>query len=67
MSSEVKAMPRWIPLTSWGLAGFAGSYVAGILLDATKSYLTPFLVAAVIEAIGLILLAITEPPAKVSV
>jgi len=52
--------------TSWGLAGFAGPYVAGILLDATKTYLAPFLVAAVVEAIGLIILAVVKPPAKIS-
>jgi OFA family oxalate/formate antiporter-like MFS transporter len=50
--------------TSWGLAGFAGPFVAGILLDATKTYLAPFLVAAVVEAIGFLLLLIVRPPEK---
>lgn len=49
--------------TAWGLAGFAGPYVGGMLLDSTKSYSAPFLVAAVIVAISVVILFITKPPA----
>ncbi len=48
--------------TAWGLAGFAGPYVGGMLLDATKTYSAPFLVAAVIVAISVVILFIIRPP-----
>ncbi len=52
--------------TAWGLAGFAGPYAAGALLDATKTYSSPFIIAAVIVAISTLILAITKPPQKIS-
>ncbi len=52
--------------TSWGLAGFAGPYMAGMLLDATKTYSAPFLVATVIVAISVIFLFIIKPPKKLA-
>lgn len=50
--------------TAWGLAGFAGPYVGGMLLDATKSYSAPFLVAAVIVAISVVILWMIKPPER---
>ena len=51
--------------TAWGLAGFAGPYVAGFLLDMYKVYLVPFLVAGVVCAIGVVLLFVTKPPPRI--
>lgn len=48
--------------TAWGLAGFAGPYVGGMLLDMTKTYSAPFLVAAVIVAISVVILFTIKPP-----
>lgn len=50
--------------TAWGLAGFAGPYVGGMLLDSTKSYSAPFLVAAVIVALSVVVLWLIKPPEK---
>ena len=51
--------------TAWGLAGFAGPYVAGFLLDMYKVYLIPFIVAAVIVAIAVGVLFVTKPPPRI--
>lgn len=51
--------------TAWGLAGFAGPYAAGFLLDIYKVYLIPFIVAAVVCGIGVVLLFITKPPPRI--
>lgn len=50
--------------TAWGLAGFAGPYAAGYLLDIYKVYLIPFAVAAVVCAIGVVVLFLTKPPER---
>ncbi len=52
--------------TAWGLAGFAGPYVGGFLKDMTKQYWVPFLVAAVVCAISVIISATIKPPAKLA-
>ncbi|MCE5243519.1 MAG: OFA family MFS transporter [Syntrophobacteraceae bacterium] len=50
--------------TAWGLAGFAGPYAAGYLLDIYKVYLIPFVVAAVVCGIGVVVLFATKPPER---
>lgn len=50
--------------TAWGLAGFAGPYAAGYLLDIYKVYLIPFVVAAVVCAVGVVVLFATKPPER---
>jgi OFA family oxalate/formate antiporter-like MFS transporter len=53
--------------TAWGLAGFVGPYVAGILLDSFNTYFIPFAVAAAVVAISLIALFIIRPPKAQSI
>jgi OFA family oxalate/formate antiporter-like MFS transporter len=53
--------------TSWGFAGFAGPYVGGWLKDATGSYFTPFIVAAIIVAISVIIMSTIKEPQKKTV
>jgi OFA family oxalate/formate antiporter-like MFS transporter len=52
--------------TAFGLAGFAGPLVGGLLKDATGTYYVPFIVGAVVVAVSVILTAIIKPPAKLS-
>ena len=52
--------------TAWGLAGFAGPWVGGYLKDMTGSYYAPFLIAAVLCALGTIILFTTKAPGKKS-
>jgi OFA family oxalate/formate antiporter-like MFS transporter len=48
--------------TAWGLAGFAGPYTAGILLDRYGTYLIPFAVAAALVIIAVAVLLGIRPP-----
>ena len=50
--------------TAWGLAGFAGPWIGGYLKDMTGSYYMPFLCAAVLCALGTVILFTTKPPEK---
>ena len=50
--------------TAWGFAGFAGPWVGGYLKDVTGTYSMPFLCAAVLCALGCIILFTTKPPEK---
>ena len=48
--------------TAWGLAGFVGPYVAGILLDSFNTYFIPFAVAAAVVAVSIVALFVIRPP-----
>ncbi len=48
--------------TAWGFAGFAGPYVGGWLKDSTGTYSAPFIVAAVMVAIAVVVLAVVRAP-----
>lgn len=50
--------------TSFGLAGFAGPYIGGLLKDMTGTYYVPFVVGAVVVALSVIISALVKPPAK---
>jgi len=50
--------------TAWGFAGFAGPYVGGWLKDSSGAYYAPFVIAAVMVALAVILLAVIKPPKK---
>lgn len=50
--------------TSFGLAGFAGPYIGGLLKDMTGTYYVPFVVGAVVVAISVIISALVKPPSK---
>jgi OFA family oxalate/formate antiporter-like MFS transporter len=49
--------------TAFGLAGFAGPLVGGVLKDTTGSYLVPFLAGAVLVAVAVGIIAVIRPPA----
>jgi len=50
--------------TAWGVAGFAGVFSGGYLRGLTGSYLTPFVVSAVLVAVAVIILATMKAPEK---
>ena len=50
--------------TAWGLAGFAGPFLGGLLKDHTGTYLVPFLVGAAVLIIPIIITIIIQPPRK---
>ncbi|HDP81281.1 MAG TPA: MFS transporter [Spirochaetes bacterium] len=50
--------------TAWGFAGFAGPYVGGWLKDSSGAYYAPFVIAAVMVALAVILLSVIKPPKK---
>jgi OFA family oxalate/formate antiporter-like MFS transporter len=52
--------------TAWGLAGFAGPYIGGLLKDFTGTYASPFIVAAIMLVIPVIIFILLKPPAKKS-
>ena len=49
--------------TAFGLAGFCGPYVGGMLKDTTGTYYAPFLVGAVVVAISVVISVVIKPPA----
>ena len=49
--------------TAWGVAGFFGPWVGGFLKDSSGSYFLPFMVAAVIAALGTVIIGFGKPPA----
>lgn len=48
--------------TAFGLAGFVGPYVGGMLKDATGTYYVPFIVGAVVVIVSVVISAIVKPP-----
>jgi len=50
--------------TSFGLAGFVGPFVGGMLKDITKSYYVPFIVGAVVVAISVVMISLVKAPPK---
>jgi len=50
--------------TAFGLAGFMGPLVGGMLKDSTGTYYSPFIVGAVVVGISVIISAILKPPPR---
>ena len=50
--------------TAWGVAGFCGPYLGGKLQASTGSFFIPFMVSAVVMAIGVIILISLKAPEK---
>jgi OFA family oxalate/formate antiporter-like MFS transporter len=50
--------------TAWGFAGFSGPYVGGYLKDASGTYLVPFIVAAVMVGIAVLIFTVIKDPIK---
>jgi OFA family oxalate/formate antiporter-like MFS transporter len=48
--------------TAFGLAGFFGPYIGGLLKDVTGSYAVPFIVGAVVVAVSAVITAVLKPP-----
>ncbi len=48
--------------TAFGLAGFAGPLVGGILKDATGTYYAPFIVGAIVVGVSAIVTLMLKPP-----
>jgi MFS transporter, OFA family, oxalate/formate antiporter len=53
--------------TAWGVAGFFGPYLGGMLQAMTGSFLVPFVVSAVVLIIAVVILAAIKAPEKKSV
>ena len=53
--------------TAWGIAGFFGPYLGGRLQAMTGSFFVPFLVAAVVLIIAVVILATIKAPEKKAV
>jgi OFA family oxalate/formate antiporter-like MFS transporter len=51
--------------TAWGFAGFAGPYVGGWLKDSTGTYFAPFIAAAVLVALAVIILVVVKAPQRI--
>jgi len=49
-------------LTAWGVAGIIGPMAGGRIFDATKSYATAFLIAAVLAFLAAAVIATVRPP-----
>jgi len=49
--------------TAFGLAGFCGPYVGGMLKDTTGTYYAPFLVGAAVVLVSVVISVIIKPPA----
>lgn len=50
--------------TAWGIAGFFGPFSGGFLRDMTGTYITPFMMAAALGFLALVLVLINRPPAQ---
>lgn len=50
--------------TAWGVAGFCGPYFGGKIQAATGSFFVPFLVAAGVLVVAVVILATLQPPEK---
>jgi OFA family oxalate/formate antiporter-like MFS transporter len=53
--------------TSWGIAGFVANLLAGRMFDIFGTYMMSFTIGAVLVAVGVIVLAITKQPQRLSV
>ena len=53
--------------TAWGFAGFSGPYVGGYLKDASGTYLVPFIVAAVMVGIAVLIFTVIKDPIKMKI
>lgn len=51
-------------LTSWGIAGFVANLIAGQMFDRFGTYMVSFVIAAILVAIGVLVLAVTRPPRR---
>lgn len=51
--------------TSWGLAGFVASIIAGQMFDKFGTYAVSFTIGAVVVAVGLITLVIVKAPKRI--
>ncbi len=52
--------------TAFGLAGFSGPFIGGMLKDTTGSYFVPFIIGAVVVGISGVIIAAIKPPVKIS-
>ncbi len=52
--------------TSFGLAGFMGPWVGGLLKDSTGTYSAPFIVGACVVCVSVIITALIKQPEKKS-
>lgn len=50
--------------TAWGVAGFFGPYLGGRFQAMTGSFLVPFVTAAAVLVIAVVILAMVKPPEK---
>jgi len=50
--------------TAFGLAGFAGPLVGGMLKDSTGTYYVPFIAGAVVVGVSVLLSLVLKPPPK---
>ncbi|MDI9542378.1 MAG: OFA family MFS transporter [Pseudomonadota bacterium] len=50
--------------TSFGLAGFIGPWVGGLLKDTTGTYSVPFLVGAAVVCVSVVIVALVKPPQR---
>jgi OFA family oxalate/formate antiporter-like MFS transporter len=50
--------------TAFGLAGFAGPLVGGMLKDATGTYYVPFIAGAVVVGVSILISLVLKPPPK---
>ncbi|BAF60227.1 permeases of the major facilitator superfamily [Pelotomaculum thermopropionicum SI] len=51
-------------LTSCGIAGFVANLIAGQMFDRFGTYMVSFVIAAILVAIGVLVLAVTRPPRR---
>ena len=52
--------------TSWGIAGFVANLLAGRMFDIFGTYMMSFTIGAILVAVGVIILAITKQPQRLS-
>lgn len=52
--------------TSYGIAGFIGNIIAGQMFDKFGTYAVSFTIAAVLVAVGVVVLALTKQPQRLS-
>jgi OFA family oxalate/formate antiporter-like MFS transporter len=50
--------------TAFGLAGFCGPYIGGLLKDATGTYYIPFIVGAAVVVVSVVVSWVVKPPAR---
>ncbi len=50
--------------TAFGLAGFTGPLIGGMLKDATGTYYVPFIVGAIVVSISVIVFMMVKPPPR---